>query len=444
MPITWTITRRDLRSFPTAGGSVTFSVSVGARGPKGDDGADDADGQNSLSSIDDSTDLGTLTNAVADALSLLATNSAGTKARRVALAAIHRAILAAADAAGVRSAIGAGTGNGDALTTGTLGQFAATTSAQLAGVLTDETGSGGGFVRADSPALAGTVSVVNLTASGTTFNVANAITVGSLGSYSTLYGSNARFASNALVTWSSVLNNPISANADTALSRNSAGVVEINNGTAGTLRDLTLRNLTASGTVTISSGASQIPLTLTAADTTKTSLFLRSSTNADADWEWQVLGSGISGRVGNMTFRNNNRNVSPFEVTPLGETNIFNLSIRPNISSANRLELVNAASHDRIQSYNARGIALNPLGNGVGVGGSPTSGVALAVTGSVTVSTTTTLGVYTVATLPSASANAGALAQVTDSSVTTNGSTVAGGGANRVPVFSNGTNWIVK
>jgi hypothetical protein len=39
-------------------------------------------------------------------------------------------------------------------------------------------------------------------------------------------------------------------NGDTSLSRNAAGVVEINNGTAGTLRDLTLRNLTISGTCT--------------------------------------------------------------------------------------------------------------------------------------------------------------------------------------------------
>jgi len=53
------------------------------------------------------------------------------------------------------------------------------------------------------------------------------------------------------------------------------------------------------------------------------------------------------------------------------------------------------------------------------------------------------LGAYTVATLPSAAANAGQIAQVTDSSVTANGATVAGGGANRVMVFSNGTNWDV-
>lgn len=44
-------------------------------------------------------------------------------------------------------------GGGDALTTQPLSQFAATTSAQLAGVLSDETGSGGGFVRATSPTL---------------------------------------------------------------------------------------------------------------------------------------------------------------------------------------------------------------------------------------------------------------------------------------------------
>lgn len=53
------------------------------------------------------------------------------------------------------------------------------------------------------------------------------------------------------------------------------------------------------------------------------------------------------------------------------------------------------------------------------------------------------LGVYTVGTLPSASANAGRIAQVTDSSVTANGLAVAGGGAFRVMVFSNGSVWDV-
>lgn len=56
-------------------------------------------------------------------------------------------------------------------------------------------------------------------------------------------------------------------------------------------------------------------------------------------------------------------------------------------------------------------------------------------------------GTYTVATLPSASANAGKEAQVTDSSVASSGNfgaTVTGGGAHRVKVFSDGTNWVIN
>jgi hypothetical protein len=52
--------------------------------------------------------------------------------------------------------------------------------------------------------------------------------------------------------------------------------------------------------------------------------------------------------------------------------------------------------------------------------------------------------VYTVSTLPTAaSAGTGARAFVTDSSVTTFGSTVASGGSSKVPVYSDGTNWKV-
>jgi hypothetical protein len=53
-------------------------------------------------------------------------------------------------------------------------------------------------------------------------------------------------------------------------------------------------------------------------------------------------------------------------------------------------------------------------------------------------------GVYEVATLPGAdSLGAGARAFVIDSSVTTFGSTVAGGGSAKVPVYSDGTDWKV-
>jgi len=57
------------------------------------------------------------------------------------------------DAATFRTAIGAGSGGGDALVGNPLSQFAATTSAQLASVLSDESGTGGGFVRSAGGAL---------------------------------------------------------------------------------------------------------------------------------------------------------------------------------------------------------------------------------------------------------------------------------------------------
>ena len=52
--------------------------------------------------------------------------------------------------------------------------------------------------------------------------------------------------------------------------------------------------------------------------------------------------------------------------------------------------------------------------------------------------------VYTVAALPSASTlGAGYRLFVSDSSVSTFGSTVAGGGSTKVPIYSDGTNWKV-
>jgi hypothetical protein len=50
--------------------------------------------------------------------------------------------------------------------------------------------------------------------------------------------------------------------------------------------------------------------------------------------------------------------------------------------------------------------------------------------------------VYTVSTLPSANASGtGYRAFVTDATVTTFASTVVGGGVNKVPVYSDGTDW---
>lgn len=60
-----------------------------------------------------------------------------------------------------------------------------------------------------------------------------------------------------------------------------------------------------------------------------------------------------------------------------------------------------------------------------------------------TASGTATLGIYTVATLPSASSNPYAEANVSDALTPAMGSTVASGGAVKTKVRSNGTNWTV-
>jgi hypothetical protein len=70
--------------------------------------------------------------------------------------------------------------------------------------------------------------------------------------------------------------------------------------------------------------------------------------------------------------------------------------------------------------------------------GAQTLATGLTIKGGVAI-----LTAYTVATLPAAASFAGGTAYVTDANATTFLSTVAGGGANIVPVFSNGTNWLI-
>lgn len=60
-----------------------------------------------------------------------------------------------------------GGAGGDALTTNPLSQFASTTSAQLFGIISNETGGTGNLVGSVSPTFTGTVVTSNLTVSGT-------------------------------------------------------------------------------------------------------------------------------------------------------------------------------------------------------------------------------------------------------------------------------------
>jgi hypothetical protein len=71
------------------------------------------------------------------------------------------------------------------------------------------------------------------------------------------------------------------------------------------------------------------------------------------------------------------------------------------------------------------------------------AGTTLINDGSGNLSWSSAIGpVTTVSGLPSAAtAGTGARAFVTDATATTFASTVAGGGSNKVPVYSDGTNW---
>jgi hypothetical protein len=101
-------------------------------------------------------------------------------------------------------------------------------------------------------------------------------------------------ANNYLIGWSSTADG--SQPLDTAFARNAAGVVEVNNGTAGTLRDLKTRTVDATNGYTIS-GAQLAGLP--AGGTAKQVLSKNTATNYDASW---ATLSGATLQTGELNF----------------------------------------------------------------------------------------------------------------------------------------------
>lgn len=238
----------------------------------------------------------------------------------------------------------------------------------------------------------------------------------------------------------------------------SATQMEINNGTTGTLRDLSLRNITASGTVTGNTfmvGDSTGPLLRNNAGTIEARNNANSAASnfncAQVTAENAVRTSTINRLNGDATLAiyNANMGVGAHCITIPGSSGALTNST----GVAGYLRIVSIVN--QTGTAGSTDFLINRTETALGsgshnfldfqVGGSSRFSVSNA--GNLTASGTVRLGTFTVGTLPSASANTRARAFVTDSNLTFNstnlGATVTAGGAILVPVFSNGTNWVI-
>ena len=137
-----------------------------------------------------------LSNLAAQAANTVVANVTGSSASPTAF--VMPSCSAANSALQYTSGTGWSCGTTFAITGGTLAQFAATTSAQLAGVVSDETGSGalvfGTSPTIASPTVTGTLTATNITASGTltgfTGRLLNVQTFTATGTYTPTTGTN--------------------------------------------------------------------------------------------------------------------------------------------------------------------------------------------------------------------------------------------------------------
>jgi len=189
---------------------------------------------------------------------------------------------------------------------------------------------------------------------------------------------------------------------------------DLNTTDSPTFATVTATNLSATGVYAGDVGADNVDVD---ADITTTNLDASGTVTAGSSFQI-AAGSGTAG------IENGN---SRYQIAENGSLYAYR---------NNSLVFVFGSGHNL--SY----VDLKPSGTGKDLGDSSSRRWQITHTVDLDATGTVKKGVYTVATLPTG--EAGMTCFVSDANATTRGSTVAGGGANFMPVYSDGTNWITS
>lgn len=241
-----------------------------------------------------------------------------------------------------------------------------------------------------------------------------------------------------------------------SLDQSSATTVEINNGTAGTLRDLSLRTLAASGSISATgrSSASDFLTNSYGGVYSPAAGQMRLTTDGLSKSDFGLLQFGGT----TSSFPSLKRSGTGLHVRLADDSAYADLSLSTVTASQN----LTAAGY--IACYGTGGVYLQNNAAGYYLGLSNDVGLGRVGSGEAEINSGTPgtkrdlslrnlkptggngLAVFTVATLPATAATglfAGSRVAVSDANSTTFMSTVAGGGSNFVPVLYTGSAWVI-